>query len=277
MPPRLVQGEIHLWRAFLDPIAADAPRAVKLLSADERGRALRLVRELDRDRFIMGRAILRTLLAGYLGVGSGEVGLEPGPFGKPCLVRPHSLLFNVSHSNGLALYAFSTDVEIGIDVEWIRPLDTEAVARHCFAPAEAAALASCCAGGRLEALFRWWTRKEACLKAVGCGLSEPLDRLQVSLLPGDPARVVHCHPDFGAADDWRIETPTPAAGYVAAVAWKGRPLALHRFTWSSSQWTGPACVGPQPSTENSTDPIPSHKLGGDGAATLMGTAVEGPS
>src|SRR5208282_2181592 len=119
---------------------------------------------------------LRVLLGHYLGVAPGGIEFSYGPKGKPRLAAPVDVRFNISHSGGLALFAFTLDCEIGVDVEHIRPLrDMQEIASRFFCAEEATELMSLPAHGREQAFYLCWTRKEAYLKAVGEGLSEPID------------------------------------------------------------------------------------------------------
>ena len=100
--------------------------------------------------------------------------------------------FNISHSGGLAVFAFTLDCEVGVDVEEIRELkDLAEIAARFFCAEETAELMSLPADQRTAAFFRCWTRKEAYIKAIGDGLSAPLDGFAVTLGRDEPARLIH--------------------------------------------------------------------------------------
>src|SRR5207249_8265351 len=147
-----------------------------------------------RDRFIVGRAVLRLILAGYVHELPRRLRFDYGPHGKPALAhdgKPHATHFNVSHSQGLAVYAITRGKEIGIDIEYVCPARSiDAVAETAFSPWELAALQSLPPDRRQIAFFTCWTRKEAYLKARGEGLSLPLEQFDVSLAPGEPAALL---------------------------------------------------------------------------------------
>lgn len=179
-----------LWRIDLDqPVPTEAHAR---LSAEELARAARFVFPRDRQRYIAAHAALRQVLARRLGNGA-EPAAEPlafvhGPHGKPALAAPAHLHFNLSHSRGVGLVALSEDCELGVDVEQIRPMnDATAMAAAYFTSAEQAALAACeadaGAGARDRAFFTCWTRKEACLKALGIGLYLAPRGVEVGVLP----------------------------------------------------------------------------------------------
>jgi len=212
---------VELLTERLD-VACDALReSAALLSATERERARRLAFARDRRRFIVARARLRQLLATRLGVRPAAIELTSGPYGKPTLALrfpASNLRFNAAHSSDLAVYAFARGREIGVDVEAIRTIpDADEISARFFSAREAAAYATLDVDSRPVAFVNCWTRKEAFLKAVGGGLSYPLDRVEVSLAPGAPATIVRVADTPGDACGWRLASFTPARGFVGAV------------------------------------------------------------
>jgi 4'-phosphopantetheinyl transferase len=203
-----------------EPAAFGAGSAAAL-SDVERHRARRFARDRDRDRFVVARARLRELLGSRLGVPPAAVELETGPYGKPALAGQFAdseLRFNVSHCDDLAVYAFASGRDVGIDVEAIRALpDADLIAARFFSRREQAAYRALDASARPLAFFQCWTRKEAFIKALGEGFSHPLDSFDVSLAPGEPAQILRIVPAPGDDRDWRLESLTPAPGFVAAV------------------------------------------------------------
>jgi len=161
-------GSLQLWWTDLD---TPAPRAEDTLSADERARAARFVRDVHRRRYTAAHAGLRELLARHTGRAAAELEFDIGRFGKPALRGEPSCAFNMSHSHDLAVYAVAPRGDIGIDVERLSDApDAEALARHHFTQAEQAELARAAGPDRAHMFLYGWTRKEACLKAIGCGL-----------------------------------------------------------------------------------------------------------
>jgi len=205
---------------------AAAPEAVRasaaLLSDAERHRARRFAFDRDASRFIVARARLRQLLAARLGVRAQAVEFEYGAYGKPVLSRRFAdsdLHFNVSHCDDVAAYAFSGGHAIGIDVEAVREIsDADNIAARYFSRLENATYRSLKPCDRPLGFFNCWTRKEAFVKALGDGLSMPLDRFDVTLAPGDPAKVLRVEDTPGDDSGWRLDSLCPAAGYVVAIA-----------------------------------------------------------
>lgn len=183
------EGEVHLWAAHLDEIDFD-DLWIQCLSEAERDRAARFRFERDKVRFERRRCLLRLLLSRYLGIAPGAVELRYGPQGKPQLLEFGALQFNLSHSDGHALFGFA-QTELGVDLERVRvDQDIDAVSRLVFAPEEKRVLESLPTSERIPAFFRGWTRKEAYVKARGQGLSLPLDSFEVSLAPDAQTHLV---------------------------------------------------------------------------------------
>jgi 4'-phosphopantetheinyl transferase len=218
----LPQNEVHVWRAALNSDPIDLERLRATLSADERTRAARFQFPKDQQHFVAARGTLRMILARYLDRAPDRFEFCYNPFGKPELAPggdTGGLRFNLSHSQGLALYALTRDQEIGVDLEGVRAdFEWEDIASRSFSPAEVEALRLVPAALRAEAFFNCWTRKEAFVKARGEGLSLPLDQFEVSVAPGEPARLLRTAGDLQEASQWSIRELEPAPGYSAAVA-----------------------------------------------------------
>jgi 4'-phosphopantetheinyl transferase len=230
-PARLGPGEVHVWAARLDlPLP---PGRLALLSEDERARAARFHFERDRRRFVAARALLRELVGSYLATDPAAVRFIHGPRGKPALAAPaDELRFNVSHSDEIALLAFARGCELGLDVERERELpEADEIASRYFSPAERVALGRLPADERARAFFRCWTRKEAFIKATGDGLSRPLDSFDVTLAPGEPARLLRVADDPDAAGRYWLGALEPAAGFAAALVVDGVPAYADRWAW----------------------------------------------
>lgn len=219
--PWLPPGEVHVWRCALDPPAAELEQLRALLSPEEAARAARFHFEADRRAFVAARGYLRRLLGGYLGQSPASVELRCGSHGKP-EVAGTAVGFNLSHSGGAALFAFAREADVGVDLERHRAdLAQLEIAEHFFSPAEVAALRSVPESGRQEAFFDCWTRKEAFIKALGEGLSHPLDSFDVALLPGEPARLLATRPDPEEASRWTLRSLDVGRGWSAALAVRG--------------------------------------------------------
>jgi 4'-phosphopantetheinyl transferase len=205
----------------LDPASEVVRASQALLSDEECHRASRFAFDRDRRRFVVARARLRQLLAARLKVRPESVELVIGTHGKPSLARragDPDIRFNVSHCEDIAVYAFAHGCEIGIDVEMVRAMrDADVVAARFFSRRENEAYVALEARDRPLGFFNCWTRKEAFVKAVGDGLSHPLDDFDVSLAPEEPARILRVGSTHGERCGWRMYGFQPAAGHVGAV------------------------------------------------------------
>jgi len=209
---------------------AAAPEVVRasaaLLSDAERHRARRFAFDRDARRFIIARARLRELLAARLGVGAESIELEYGAHGKPALsprFADSDLHFNVSHCDDVAAYAFTCGHAIGIDLEAVRVIsDADDIAARYFSRHENTTYRTLNPHDKPLGFFNCWTRKEAFVKALGDGLSVPLDRFDVTLAPGEPAKVLRVENTPGDDSGWHLDSLCPAAGYVAAIASQDR-------------------------------------------------------
>jgi 4'-phosphopantetheinyl transferase len=237
-------GHVDVWLAFLADVPAPLEAAYeRLLDDGERLRHQRYKVEGARREFLVGRALVRTVLSRYADTAPADWRFEPNRYGRPAIVgAAPGLVFNLSHTRGLAALAVSRDCDLGIDVETAdRPSATHDLAGRYFSPSEAAFVR---AGGALlaERFFAVWTLKEAYIKARGMGLALPLDGFSYDLsgaeptiafadsCPDDPARwrflragVSHTHrlalavspPPAGARIDFR--RIVPLTGFEAAV------------------------------------------------------------
>jgi len=218
------QREVHVWFVELAEGGSALEACSSILSGDERERASRFRFERLQTGFTLSRGILRTLLARYLGTEAGRIRFAYGPRGKPAVAFPQNALgFNMAHSGRLAAYAFAEGCELGVDIEEVRPvMEQEDIVKRFFAPEECAEWLGCEAAERDQAFFRCWTRKEAYIKALGDGLSLPLDSFRVSFGPGVAASRVRATRDVPAVGDWYLHPLTPAEGYTGALAVLGR-------------------------------------------------------
>ncbi|HEY6245288.1 MAG TPA: 4'-phosphopantetheinyl transferase superfamily protein [Pyrinomonadaceae bacterium] len=230
----IAANEVHVWRASLDVMPTMVERLRRLLSDDELARAGRFHFERDRRHFIVARGCLRAILSRYLKTPAAEIEFIYGVNGKPQLagssLHSQPLYFNLAHSADLALYGFTRIGELGVDLEFIRTDFTgDEIANRFFSPGEVACLNAVPAELRHEAFYNCWTRKEAFIKATGSGLSLPLDQFEVTLTPGEPARLLRTTWDEAEASRWSIKSIDVGRRYVAAVA-----VAAH--DWELKSW-----------------------------------------
>jgi len=183
--------------ARLDAASEEVRALEASLCAEEKQRAGRLRFARHRRRFVVAHGRLRQQLGARLGVPPEVVEFSYGKNGKPCLKR-NGWHFSISHCDDVALFAFSKDSEIGVDVEAIRPIrEADSIAAQFFSPREKEAYAALAPQDKPLGFLRCWTRMEALAKALGDGLSNSLK----SQAPG-----------------WRVHSFFPLPGFIAAVA-----------------------------------------------------------
>jgi 4'-phosphopantetheinyl transferase len=212
---------VHVWADVLTAAPEVLAARAATLSAAERDRAGRLRREQDRDRFIAGRGLLREILGRYLQADPRGLEFAYGPQGKPSLAGSFAgsgWHFNLAHSQDLALLAITRAGPVGVDVEQVRlPDDVDELVSRFFSPGESAAFRELAGRQKAAAFFNLWTRKEAWLKATGEGIGALLNRVEVSFLPGEPARLLSL--PFGpGGTPWALQDLAPAPGFTAALA-----------------------------------------------------------
>ena len=233
--PQLGPREIHVWIVALDVLGAGWHGGPDPLSPAELDRAGRFRFALDRHAFVQRRTALREVLAAYLGVAPRDLVFDQNRFGKPSIRAPQTaagLSFNASRSGSVAAIAVARTGRIGIDIECLRPLpDATDIASRCFAAGEVAALQSLAPSDRVEGFFRAWTRKEALVKALGGGLSIPLDAFEVSVHPHDPPCILRWAVRDESHAPWRLHRIEVSAGHVAALAADFEASAVHGRRW----------------------------------------------
>ncbi|SPE61770.1 4'-phosphopantetheinyl transferase [Verrucomicrobia bacterium] len=227
----------HVWAARLDLAPVAQANFFASLDSQERQRATRFAFERDRNRFVAGRGLLRAILARYLQMNPAEVELAYGPHGKPALAglaATSGLRFNLAHSEDLALLVATRAAMVGVDVERIRPLPDmlDLVARF-FSKRESARFASLRTEEQPAAFFNLWTRKEAWLKATGEGIVHSLNRVEVSFVPGEPARLVSLPGQETNA--WALHNLAPAPGFAAALAIVANNGRLECWRWPDDE------------------------------------------
>ena len=231
--------QVHIWRIDLAQPGTILNALENLLAEDEKARAHRFHFARDRKRFTVARAALRQILAGCLGVDSHSVRFSTGPYGKPRLVE-ENLRFNVSHSGELALVAVARNRELGVDIEELRRMDdAEALADRFFSAPESRKLRTAAdSASRIRGFFECWSRKEAFIKAIGEGLSHPLDSFEVSFFPDT---VVTLRLDSGDSGKWALRNIDPGPGYCGAIVFERNPDGsadpdIHLWEWQPAFW-----------------------------------------
>jgi len=206
----LPKDEVHVWLAHLDQRNLPKEDFWEILSDEEHLKAQRLRSRRDRTRFVSSHGVFRLILGHYLKIKPSDVHISCEVHGKPFIanIKKCTLQFNMAHSSDLALFAFSCDHRIGIDIERIQDLpEAEYIVEAFFTQDEKNALGQVRADQKLETFFRLWTLKEAYTKALGSGLSYKFDR---------------CDPFAENNKNWTRKLFIPANCYQAAIVVEGQ-------------------------------------------------------
>ncbi|MEK7793989.1 MAG: 4'-phosphopantetheinyl transferase superfamily protein [Candidatus Hydrogenedentota bacterium] len=227
----LTGAQIDVWR-----IALDTPGEIGslhgLLDDAERARADRFIRAEHGRSFTIAHAALRRILGNYLEIAPERVRFSESGKGKPRIDGDSDIEFNLSHSGELALVAVTTGRAVGVDIESMRERDAQRnIAERYFSRGEVDALFTLPEAEQSAAFYRCWTRKEAYIKALGLGLTYPLDGFEVSLDESSP-RLVWSKEGDAETKRWTFSNLNPGPGYAGALAAEGPFAALRRFEFS---------------------------------------------
>jgi 4'-phosphopantetheinyl transferase len=225
MNPELIpRDEIHLWLASYDEIADERLHAAyrELLDPAERAQEPRFYFPRDRRRYLVTRALVRSVLARYLAIDPRECRFSTNAYGRPDIANPQpgegGLSFNISHTHSLIVLGVSRGRALGVDVENVRAREVSLeIADRYFAPPEVTALAARPPHEQQFRFFEYWTFKESYIKARGMGLSLPLDKFSFHY-PDDRSVEIAIDPEL--ADDpgrWQFWQFQPAPEYLVAI------------------------------------------------------------
>lgn len=218
----LTSAEIHVWLAFYDEISEDSLLAAyrELLSAAEKEQETRFYFARDRRRYLVTRALVRTVLSRYASIQPSEWMFSTNAYGRPAAVNAQAkdLSFNISHTHSLIVLGVTRSRALGVDVEnfQAREVSIDLMDRY-FAPQEVEVLTAAPPHEQQYRFFEYWTFKEAYIKARGMGLSLPLDKFSFQYAD-DRAVEIAIHPEL--ADDaarWQFWQFQPKPEYLVAI------------------------------------------------------------
>jgi 4'-phosphopantetheinyl transferase len=214
---------VHLWYAFpdewKDPVLIAAAR--RLLGDEEIARMDRFHFSEHRHLYLVSHLLLRTTLSRYSNLPPNAWRFTNNAFGRPRLdpnAASMPLCFSLSHTKGLAVVGVTKRREIGADVEQaVRSVNAAELSRRFFSPKETAALEMLAPGLLQEQFFLYWTLKEAYIKALGRGLSHPLDSFSFRLTGRRPHRIGFSADEPQNPEKWRFVLIAPRPQSVAAL------------------------------------------------------------
>jgi 4'-phosphopantetheinyl transferase len=224
--PVPASGDVHLWYSPLEHMHDRLEAYAALLDPVEQERMHRFRFAVDRERFILGHGLLRTLLGRYLDRDPSLIRVARGPFGKPFLERK-DLHFNLSDTKDALLIAFTSGIELGADIETMaREVDHRAVSEHYFTAPEIRAIEA--SEDPKRRFLELWTRKEAVLKASGVGIMDDLRVLRVDAALNN---MTIDHEAFMAmaAPQYHVRTWHVGPDHLVSLAMPKAPTAVHLF------------------------------------------------
>lgn len=221
---------VDLWLLAMETFGPSDLNALQaVLSPSEQAKLRQMHRPAAQRHFVLSRGCLRHLLSRYTGQPPGSLTFVYGPRGKPALSAEamadgYGPVFNLAHSGQRLLVAVSTTAAvraIGVDLEALRPVSRlPGLCRRYLTPAEADSVLGLESASAEHRFLRYWTGKEACLKALGLGIVDSMQRLQLTLDTGlaaagvVPVPVATSLPEHpGQLYQWQ-----PEPGYVGAIA-----------------------------------------------------------
>lgn len=219
-------SSIHLWLACVNDAEQGQRAFLDCLGEDERVRARGLRHELARREFVLGRGLLRSLLAGAIHCLPSEIDFRYTAAGKPVLAAAAQcgiIQFSVSHSGGHVAIALARRRRVGVDIELMDArMNWMELAHRIFSNREIASIQGLPAAQRREAFFQRWTCKEALLKATGSGLIDDLSAIEFDLAEGRPPTLLRAPAEAGEPGRWtfhRPPVPDRMAGSLAVEEW----------------------------------------------------------
>jgi len=223
-------NNVHVWNIDVSLKDKRSESFISFLSLDEKERASKFKFLKDRAVYITAKFLLRSLLGHYLKTNPRKIVFEYSEFGKPSYMKNVEFDFNVSHSGNRIIIGFSKKQIIGVDIEKIKKdFDPLNLAKNFFSKEEINALAQTQDSEMFQAFYRCWTRKESFIKAVGEGLSYPLDSFAVTMDNDYQARFLKIDKGNESKKDWRLYSFVPAEGYIAAITTSGNPNKIEYF------------------------------------------------
>ena len=169
-------SNVKLFKIELPNYYHLVPNLLKYLSATELLRAQKYHFEKDTNRFIICRTFLKFILANHTGNHVSEIEIEKDEHKKPFISCKNAICFNVSHAGDYAIIALSK-LEVGVDVEYMdESFVFNEILPTVFNSQEIKNVLT--SNNKTETFYKFWTRKEAIVKATGKGINDNLPEIQ---------------------------------------------------------------------------------------------------
>jgi 4'-phosphopantetheinyl transferase len=212
---------IQLWQGDIIGDESDYPVFWKLLEPSEQQHALLISNQQYRLKYVEIHARLKMLLADVINTKPLQLRIQKAEYGKPYLVDYPELAFNLSHTANKIIVAYGFHHELGVDIETCKPRSNLAgLVDKCFAEEEQLFWRQLPESQQTQVFYRFWTRKEAFVKAVGRGIALGLSQCVIN--PAYHNRFLRIPSEYGHADEWRIQEIEVENSFCAAYVTKPR-------------------------------------------------------
>jgi 4'-phosphopantetheinyl transferase len=229
---KLSGNEIHVWQIDLETQIHNSKAYWSYLSNFEKSRANKFRFEIHKNNYIIRTGILRILLSNYIMCQPNEIEFKIGEFGKPKLTNSE-LAFNLSHSKSKAIIAFAINPQLGIDIEYIdEKIEAKQIAKNYFSAEDRTQLYALSDEKLANGFFNIWTKKEAFIKAIGTGLTYPLDAFDASLDVFEKKALARLGTSFTEAKKWNLFSIQTFNDFKSALAYKGKAKEVQYFNYS---------------------------------------------
>lgn len=226
--PELDADSIHIWGVHVPDMLDRLGALQALLSKKEQDKAARFHRKADRQSSISARGALRVLLSGYTGIPADKIEFQYSENGKPLLVPPLDMAFNLSHSGDWVVLAFGRNRNIGVDVEKIKwTADVLPIASRYFSEEEIALIKN--ATDKHTVFFQLWARKEAYVKACGSTLFSELGHFSVPIADEEL-------PEVGEKEGWIFQRLEAGSKYASAVVTDKKLAHVPCYDFGGLKW-----------------------------------------
>lgn len=212
----LKDDAIQIWNGTIAAGDADYLNYWRILDADEQARAGKFRNDLQRNRYVEVHGRLRKLLARILNESPEKISIKTAEYGKPYLADTPELAFNLSHSAGALVIAVGRNCQLGVDVEHCKPRASFAgLVDKCFAEEEKTYWDKLPEAQQISEFYRFWTRKEAFVKATGRGIALGLHHCVIN--PDNQTGFLRVPECCGEASAWHVEDIDAGQGVCSAL------------------------------------------------------------
>ncbi len=229
------KNTVHIYLACLDLSYPQIKTMSKLLSPKEKNRAKKYYFKHDRVQYIARHGILRTLLGNYIKCSPERIQFTTNTYGKPYLkhvVHNKQYYFNISYSNDMGVFAFTTNQEVGVDIEYVKNIpEVNSIVDNYFSLEEKNKFKRLSMIQRQSLFYEYWTRKEALIKGIGMGLQYPIDRIDLNLQTLQTAIVDNRHTNFESKQIWSIYKLNLPSGFLGALALRNQIDSIQYYNY----------------------------------------------